>query len=385
MASIEVRTGPKGTSYKVVWYEPIPRKPKEKVRRSKTWPSQPEAEMWKSIIERVDGNEEAATLHLATQGSKALTVDEVAAHRLERMRATPFTKQTYESYMRNHITPAFGNWPVNTVTDDDVRRFIIRKEDAKLSAKMIRNICGWLSSIFSHAIERGWRESHPVKPEMLPEVTREDEEDMFLTLAEAHAIIDRMPERHRDPARLMLATGLRPGELRALNVGDINLTAKQPVVRVTKAMKQDRVNGDYVGPPKSKKSVRSVGISPATAQMLRTYTGGRNAGEILFPTVDGNRLPAQTFRLGFVAGCKRARADKLTIKSPSLYSLRHTHASLMLAAGMSIWQLAKHLGHSSVTTTENNYAHLMPDAHYVAASYAEKALEADVVTGEIET
>src|SRR5690606_41933300 len=62
-------------------------------------------------------------------------------------------------------------------------------------------------------------------------------------------------------------------------------------------------------------------------------------------------------------------------KRPSLYSLRHTHASLMLDAGMEVWKLSRHMGHASQAVTENVYAHLMPDAHYQAASFAAKALE----------
>lgn len=371
MASIEGRTGPKGTSYRVVWRDETGRK------RAKTWRDKSRAEIWKGLIESVRGDESRAAQHLARQASQAMTVAKVADHRLGLLRATDFSRQTYQSYMRNHIGPALGSWPVDTVGEDDCRRFVIDLERKALSPKYVHNICGWLTSVFKHAEERGWRAGNPMKPEMLPEVVRSDEDEaaMFLTRDEAAAIIERMPSRHQDAARLMLATGLRPAEMRALTVGDVQLDAQQPVVRVTKAIKQDREKGSYVGPPKSKRAVRSCGLPPSAVEMLRQHVKGRRSGEIVFPDGRGSWLPESTYYQGFTAGVKRARADGLLDKTPSPYSLRHTHASLMLDAGMDLWALSRHMGHASQAITDEVYAHLMPDAHYRAASYAALALD----------
>src|SRR5690554_4648800 len=106
MASIETRQRATRITHKVVWYDPDGRK------RSKTWATRERAELWKSLIESVHGDEQAAARHLARQASQALTVAKVAEHRLGLLRATDFTRQTYESYMRNHIGPALGDWPV---------------------------------------------------------------------------------------------------------------------------------------------------------------------------------------------------------------------------------------------------------------------------------
>ena len=369
MASIETRTGPRGTSYKVIWYSP------DGSRRSKSWRDLDRAKLWKGLIESVRGDEEAAAQHLARQASAAMTVTKVSEHRLGLIRATDFTCQTYESYMRNHIGPAMGAWPVDTVTEDDCRRFVIGLERKGLSAKYVHNICGWLTSIFGHAEERGWRQGNPMRAELLPEVVRSDESeaDMFLTMAEATAIISRMPERHQDPARLMLATGLRPAEMRALTVGDVYLDAQQPVVRVTKAIKQDRSKGSYVGPPKSKRAVRSLGLPAFVVEMLRPHVVGRRSDEYLFPDSAGSWIPESTFYQAFTAGAERARAAGELSKSPSPYSLRHSHASMMLDAGMDLWKLSRHMGHASQAVTEGVYAHLMPDAHFQVATIADRA------------
>lgn len=369
MASIETRTGPRGTSYKVIWYSP------DGSRRSKSWRDLDRATLWKGLIESVRGDEEAAAQHLARQASAAMTLEKVSEHRLGLIRATDFTRQTYQSYMRNHIGPAMGAWPVDTITEDDCRRFVISLERKGLSAKYVVNICGWLTSVLGHAEDRGWRQGNPMRPELLPEVVRTDadEADMFLTMAEAEAIIDRMPDRHQDPARLMLATGLRPAEMRALTVGDAYLDAQNPVVRVTKAIKQDRSKGSYVGPPKSKQAVRSLGLPPFVVDMLRPHVEGRASDEFLFPDASGSWIPESTFYQAFMAGADRARAAGELHKRPSPYSLRHSHASMMLDAGMELWELSRHMGHASQSVTENVYAHLMPDAHFHTAAIATRA------------
>lgn len=369
MASIETRRGNTKTSYRVVWRDPDGRK------KHKTWPTRERAELWKALIESVNGDMEEAARHLARQASKAMTVNEVSEHRLELIRATDYSRQTYRSYMRNHIGPAMGEWPVDTVTEDDCRRFVIGLERKGLSPKYINNICGWFTSILLHAEDRGWRAGNPMKPEMLPDVLRSDgdEIDMFLTRDEARAIIERMPKSQQDRAWFMLATGTRPGEMRALLVGDINLEAKQPVARITKAIKRDMKTGDYVGPPKSRESVRSIGLAPSTVIMLRPHVEGRKPNEYLFPGADGQWGSHDAFYEAFKLGVKRARADGVLSKNPSPYSLRHTHASLMIDVGMDLWSLSRHMGHASQEITEKTYLHLMPDAQYKAASYAAQA------------
>src|SRR5699024_9441922 len=105
MASIETRTGPRGTSYRTVWYDPDGRK------RSKTWATLDRAELWKNLIESVRGDEGQAVQHLARQASQAMTVEKVADHRLGLLRGTDYTRQTYQSYMRNHIGQRSGRGP----------------------------------------------------------------------------------------------------------------------------------------------------------------------------------------------------------------------------------------------------------------------------------
>jgi integrase len=67
-------------------------------------------------------------------------------------------------------------------------------------------------------------------------------------------------------------------------------------------------------------------------------------------------------------------------RRPRIHDIRHSHASMMIAGGMNLYELANRLGHESIITTTKTYGHLVPDAHFRAAAMVETAL-----TGMIES
>lgn len=388
MASIQERKTTKGSSFRVVWRD-------DGTQKVATFKAEDKALRWKRLIESVGGDEEAADRLLAQHMSTGPSLASVYDHYMKRHRGTKKTLQEYESYWRIHISKALGDIPVGEIRADDIRSLVATLEAKGRAPKTIHNVCGFLGQVLAHAQDMEWIKSSPYSAKLLPKNTaKKSERDMFLTIREAQLILDSM-SGHADAGKLMLATGIRPGELCALDVGDLNLDAKQPNLRITKAVKQDRVGGDYIDVPKSPRSVRTVGLPPSTVEVLKSWAEGKDDDEPLFTQAAGPGAGAQQVRLRrkrlyqtwqrTVEKLRKPGVDnegnatkpKLS-KKPALYSLRHTHASLMLDAGMSIWQLSRHLGHSSVSITETTYAHLMPDAHYQAAGFAA------TFTGELE-
>lgn len=369
MARIETRNNKRGTSYRVVWYQKSVRQP------PLTFTNRLEAEQWKTALDLYKGDAHAVARAFEKARSSAPSFGEAAEHHLDRLRSTPLTKQTYQSYLRNHLTPAFGSAPVDTLTDDDVRHLIKTMENKKLSVKMITSVLGFFNGVLDHAKEQGWVTQNPYHHKMLPHVGVRDERNMFLTMQEATLIISHLRPLLQNPCRTLLVTGIRPAEMRALNVEDIILTGIQPTVRVNKAMKDDRENGEYVGPPKSKASNRHVAIPPPSLPMFQQAIAGRGPTEPLFVGSTGNRLNGSSVRRAWRAAVAKAQKDdeQPLTKQPALYSLRHTYASLMLDAGMDIFRLAKTLGHGDVKITQDVYAHLMPTAYFEDAQISQRA------------
>ncbi|MDZ5077850.1 tyrosine-type recombinase/integrase [Nesterenkonia sp. HG001] len=384
MAVIEERRNKSGSSWRVTWYKQGKRQPPITLK------SRQEAEDWKRLIELHRGDQDAAGRDLARVKHTGPSLDDVFEHWIERHRGTPYTRQNYQSYWRLHLSPAIGSYPVSSLAADDIRAIVTTLEDKGRAPKTIRNIVGTLSPVLSHAVKYRWLDASPWDDALLPRAkTQKVERDQFLSLQEVDLIISGLC--NPTPYRIMLATGLRPQELCALDVSDVNLTAQQPSIRVTKAIKQDREQGDYIGEPKSERAVRTVGLPPSAVEELRPLVEGRPPSAPLFTQAAGPGKNAQRVRLRRKRMYQtwQRRVGKLRkpgidtegqetpaplTKKPDLYALRHTHASLMLDAGMEIWQLSRHLGHSSVNVTEKHYAHLKPDAHYQAANFAAKAL-----------
>jgi integrase len=95
-----------------------------------------------------------------------------------------------------------------------------------LSAKTIKNVHGLLSAAMKTASILGDREDNPCRVVALPQSTATDDDMRLLTHAEARLIIDGVPEHYRLLIRLLLATGMRWGEVTALKVSDLDLASE---------------------------------------------------------------------------------------------------------------------------------------------------------------
>ena len=173
----------------------------------------------------------------------------------------------------------------------------------------------------------------------------------------ASAYLEAAPDAYRPLAELLIATGLRIGEAVALEWSDVDFEA------LTLRVSRSRKLGGAVGGTKSDRS-RMVHIDPGLAQTLEQQrrSSGRlgrlvfstSTGSMLNPTNVRNRWHAQTLR---DAGLPHIR----------LHDLRHTAATLAVAAGESVLFVQSMLGHSDVRTTMR-YAHPDHGAHRAAAA-----------------
>lgn len=307
------------------------------------------------------------------------------------------TKARYRAYVRNDLG-RLGPLPLTAVTPDAVSRWVTAMhEEGGGSGKTIKNKHGFLSSVFEHAVRSMHVTSNPCKGTRLPKTVRDPM--VFLTHDEYARFLDYITPRWQPLVATMFSTGLRWGEITALQVGDVTLDI--PVddlnigtITVTRAWKESD-GGRELGPPKSEKSRRTITLAPETVEVLRPLMAGRSAKAWLFTNTRGDFVKGQTFhdnvwqpavRLangepGQKAGPKAKRvARRLDAagrviepakvplgKRPRPHDARHTCASWLLARGIPITYVQAHLGHESITTTVDRYGHLMPDARRAIA------------------
>lgn len=372
MASIEKRpsTTKNPPSYRVAWRD-------KGAKMSQTFPTLAEAEQWKIILEAAQHDTDKADRALLTKASTVPTFSDVAAWHMARLvNVQPYTLRKYRGYLANHLEE-LAPLPVDKITEDDLIGWIITMQKAGASPKTIRNVHGFIHSVMGTAVRRHLRHDNPCNGKLLPKRDEGVEHTTFLTVAEFEHVLSHAPSGRHDLYRLLFSTGLRLSEALALTPRDVVMDGAVPAVRVSKAWKQDAANGWAIGSTKTRRGKRTVALPPSTVAVMRHAVQGRGLDDLIFSDSDQPR-PRQYQAAWRKAVQLAATDDPPLTKAPRLHDLRHSHASLMIAAGMTLFDLAHRLGHESITTTSEVYGHLVPDAHFKAAALAEKVLSVEV-------
>ncbi|MBU5422907.1 site-specific integrase [Cellulomonas hominis] len=276
--------------------------------------------------------------------------------------------------------------PVAASTYRHVAGWVRAMTERGLSPKSIANVHGLLSAAMTTAVPLGYRADNPCVGVELPKSVATRDEMTVLSGDEFGLLLSKVSPHYQPLVLTLVATGLRWGEATALTAGDVDLSARPVTVRVTKAWKRDADRRWYVGPPKTKRARRTVSPSDDLVDLLLPLVVGKAPDELLFTNTVGSQFSSSrfwttTWTPALDAASNPRRADgspdpdtpRLT-KRPRVHDLRHTHASWMIAAGTDLFVLQRRLGHESITTTTETYAHLLPDQQRPAADAAGRAL-----------
>ena len=244
----------------------------------------------------------------------------------------PQSLARYESLTR-HAENFYADSPLSAVDSASVVRMTDALRAGGLANTHVRTIRNLTIAILRHAHERGMVASVPNVPRM--KMGRDDEtrEVEVLELTDAEAAIAAMPEPERSLAQLMLWTGLRPSEAVALREED-DLGAQVSVKRTAVA----HTGGENA--PKTRRGRRDVDL----------VSGAREALDRLDWTAERTyKRLAERWR----SGLTKARVPYVPLKT-----LRHTNASLRLAAGQSVPYIAQQMGHSPEILL-STYSHII--------------------------
>lgn len=187
------------------------------------------------------------------------------------------------------------------------------------------------------------------------------------------------------PAGLVLlfaiVTGARPGEYLAVRWSDICWESR--TVSFERSLVRPLGGGWKVNSPKTNSSVRKVSLPDQMLVLLaehkvqqdkvRVLTGERWQSKVDFVFTTSNGAPLDTRRLNTKV-FKRIIKDAGLPEDLTLYSLRHSCASLLFAKGVELKVASQRLGHSSVTLTADTYVHTTREADKLAGEKIGKAL-----------
>lgn len=272
------------------------------------------------------------------------------------------TMRTKKYVFELKILPYFGKMKMNEITASDIRKWqseLIKQGYAPTYLKTINN---QLAALFNYAVRYYDLPNNPCRKAGSMGKGKADEMN-FWTKEEFDKFIDAIMNKQQSYMAFMTLfwTGIRIGELLALNVADVDFEKR--TISITKSYQ--RMGGrDVITEPKTPKSKRVIAIPQFLVVDLQDYVNsmyGVQGEDRLFP-ITKYYLEHEMQRGIKESGVKRIR----------IHDLRHSHASLLVEMGFSPLEIANRLGHEKIETTLNTYSHLYPDKREQLADRLDK-------------
>ena len=204
------------------------------------------------------------------------------------------------------------------------------------------------------AVDEGLITTNPTRKIIIKGKKPKEKRTKFLNQFEIQALLRQLElssEINWDWFILLVAkTGLRFSEALALTPNDFDFS--QQKLSITKTWNYKGTTGNFQ-PTKNESSNRTMQIDWQTAMQFSQLIKNLDPNKPIFVK---NRVFNSTINYRLKVLCTNANIPIITI-----HSLRHTHASLLLFAGVSIASVAARLGHSSMTTTQETYIHIIQE------------------------
>jgi len=270
------------------------------------------------------------------------------------------TVQQNADYLRLYVLPTFGTVPIGVIDKPMVRAWVAAMTRRKVKAtgktfapSTVRKAEALLSQSLQAAVEERWIPHNPCRGVTLP--ADEDTEMAFFTATEIKALADAIDPRYRTFVLLGAASGLRPGELAALEWDKVDLL--KGVITVSKTLSE---RGGYIetGPPKTASSKRQVRIPKSIVKELEAHMKQwKGKDTYVFTSPEGGPM-----RGNFRSRIWKKAVEKIGRPEATPHALRHSAIALWIHEGANIMIVSKRAGHKSVAFTLDRYGHLYPEA-----------------------
>ncbi|HFH9839212.1 TPA: tyrosine-type recombinase/integrase [Streptococcus suis] len=235
--------------------------------------------------------------------------------------------------------------------------------------------------ILNHAVSLGLIDENPANKVEIPKLPKSvSTRKKFFTDSEIKSLFDYLEQNQHTYQdlydmtlySLLLATGCRINEVLALEWSDIDFSRKK--ISITKTVN----NHLQINSPKTRTSNRIIDIDNQTIMMLKKYQKRQKLAawelgktEKLVFSKFTDKYPSKNYQLDRL----HATLKKAGIEEAGFHAFRHTHASMLLNAGLPYKQLQLRLGHSNLATTMDIYAHISEENLIETANIFEKTLK----------
>ncbi len=285
--------------------------------------------------------------------SKTVTEVYEEFYRSIKHRIKESTVAYYQMKAFKHIIPAFGKKRIDAVSEMDIYAFMETKQNEGLSNRYIIDIIILMKTIFKYAV-KVYRIFNPMDNITLPK--KKNSEIAILDTKQQcklNQYITQTPNRTTLGVALSMSTGIRIGELCALQWKDIDLEKRILTVRKTIQRIQCRDNFKktklIITEPKSESSKRHIPIPEFMIEFLKKF---QDKTEQYILSDNYKPIEPRTMQYRFAKILKN-----VNLPSVHFHALRHMFASNCIKLGFDVKALSEILGHSSVEITLNRYVH----------------------------
>lgn len=272
---------------------------------------------------------------------------------------SPSTYRNYRHMVEHHMRNCFGDTPLRQISFWDIEDYYSFLEFNGLSSTTARHHHALLKCVFHEAHRLGIIQENPT--EFLKAPKRQPPKVNYYSLPEAQQLIEAVKGTKLEvPVTLSLAYGFRRSEALGLRWEDIDFEGNRIVVRhtVVEGIEEDGrrilVEKDTM---KARASRRTVPLFEPITTMLK---GEMERKRGMNPTFVCSDSKGQMMKPDVLSHDFKKFLAKHGLRHIRYQDLRHSCASLLLAAHVPLIQVQHWLGHGSMLTTANLYAHLDP-------------------------
>ena len=248
-----------------------------------------------------------------------------------------------------------GNIRIKDITEDTVKKFLITQMG--YSQSIINKVYQMLKGTLDEAVRKKYITEHPMISIKKPKTKQEKVKVRALTLAEQDELLDILKTKkvlYGDQMLLSMFTGMRMGEVNALDIRDIDF--KHGVIIVNKTVSLNTFKVEYIRKrTKTAAGMRRLRVNDEVLAFLRKVIGDRTEGRV-FSTKQGGIVSTNKVNCSFSRLIKGYDViDPYVDGKVDLHSLRHTYATRCIEGGMPPQVLKRILGHTDITVTMNTY------------------------------
>jgi len=287
------------------------------------------------------------------------------------------TRDDYERLLRRYLTPELRGRRLSDLSATEIQRWVNQLSARGLAPRTVRMAHGTLRTALNRAVRLGKVTRNVATLVDLPR--NHHVERKFLSPDDAVRFLTACSEDKTWGAyfALLVLSGLRPSEALALRWSDL----EGDMMRVRRALVRVQGKAPVEGSTKTGHS-RSIPLSPTASEVLRIHRTrqlerrlelGPSYHDIglIFPNdvggyADLHNISARHFHPIVI---------RIGMTGLRLYDLRHSHASLLLAAGEHPKVVQERLGHASITLTLDTYSHVIPAMQERAGMRLEDVLQ----------